>query len=874
MAATRPIPFPALSPDAPDAELLGRFVETRDEPAFAELVRRHGPGVYRVCRRLLGPAAADDAFQATFLVLACRARRVRKAGSVGSFLVGVAGRVARQMRRRSLRAGGVGPPNGPGAAGHLLAQGADAPCPVELADLARVLDDELTRLPDHLRGPVVVCLLQGRTQEQAVGELGVSVRTLRRRLDKAKRVLRDRLERRGVVPAVAAGLAAGVGDVTATVPPAIGPRTVALVSDFLAGGATAAPAAILAKGVAMGSLARKVTAAVAAAAVGLTAVGIGLAGDEGKTPAPDPAPASAKAGPPAAAPSGLIPPLNLPREPAAPPPVPPTITGGPDDRHETANFDVTAPTEEVARLIGAAAELHRKELARQWLGRELPAWPVRCSIRVELTAGTSGGASAYQFRPDGRSGLLTLEMKLWGELGTILGSNLPHEVMHTVLATHFGKALPRWADEGIAVQAESPDSRRDQDVRCRELLNQGRGVRLKVLLALKEYPRDMIVVYAQGYSVCQFLLRQKGKRPEDDSGFRRRRSLLTFIGEGMERGWDAAARDVYGFKSVDDLEEAWIDSLRQPPPAAESPKRPPAAPVPPEPDRPIPQAVPPIVSDTVPAGANPQLAKERLYQRTPSPAAVRAIAAEVEFQRRALARLWLGAELPPDRQKPITVNEVIGGIVPPPPVDALAVFYNRDGEKGSSTDFDYAHGQLERAHLYVSGGLEYALEEAIPNAVTRAVLAEHFGRQVPQWVVEGMAMMSDPPAVQDNHDRVCRGVLNAGRGLRLKTLFPMASYPKDSVVTYAQGHSVVRFLTTRNGPKNFQSVVRFVDVGTKDGWDKAVDEVYGLRSVDVLEAAWLDWLRTPPSGPAKGVVRPSQAGEPSNIPPANLPPGR
>lgn len=88
---------------APDADLLRRFIHGRDPDAFAELVRRHGPVVYRVCRRLLGPSSADDAFQATFLILATRPESVRTAGSVGSWLVGVAGRVARQMRKRERR---------------------------------------------------------------------------------------------------------------------------------------------------------------------------------------------------------------------------------------------------------------------------------------------------------------------------------------------------------------------------------------------------------------------------------------------------------------------------------------------------------------------------------------------------------------------------------------------------------------------------------------------------------------------------------------------------------------------------------------------------------------------------------------------------
>src|SRR5689334_19451786 len=149
----------ALTPDTPDAELLGRFVAVRDEAAFAELVRRHGPAVLRVCRRLAGPASADDAFQATFLVLACRAKSVRKAGSVGAWLIGVAGRVARQMRQQDAR-------RGAGVSRLFLATSTEQPAHAgrspDATELAAVLDDELTRLPDGLRGPVVLCYLHGR----------------------------------------------------------------------------------------------------------------------------------------------------------------------------------------------------------------------------------------------------------------------------------------------------------------------------------------------------------------------------------------------------------------------------------------------------------------------------------------------------------------------------------------------------------------------------------------------------------------------------------------------------------------------------------------------------------------------------------------
>src|SRR5215212_1430176 len=127
----------AATADTPDADLLGRFTRDRDEAAFAELVRRHGPAVYRVCRRLVGPSSADDAFQAVFLVLACRAKAVRQAGSVGSWLIGVAGRVSRQLRKREARAsGGCQPPECAAVADCMRTRGADAPRSPEAAELA------------------------------------------------------------------------------------------------------------------------------------------------------------------------------------------------------------------------------------------------------------------------------------------------------------------------------------------------------------------------------------------------------------------------------------------------------------------------------------------------------------------------------------------------------------------------------------------------------------------------------------------------------------------------------------------------------------------------------------------------------------------
>jgi RNA polymerase sigma factor (sigma-70 family) len=293
----------------PDGELLARFASTRDEDAFAEIVHRHGPVVYRICCRLLGHEAAEDAFQAVFLVLATRLQAASAADSVGGWLVGVAGRVARQMRRAAQRRAR----HETTAAGSRTIECSDNTA--DLSDQSRLLDEELARLPTRLRDPIVLCLLQGHTQEEAAALLGRNARTLRRRLERAKHVLRARLARRGVVPVVAAALVAGVGPVSATVPPALVGRTVAVVFDFLTGGAGSAGSTpiILAKGVATNMLTQKLMHLMTAITAGLIGLGVVLAGngppDAAKpatTPAAEPPPAQPV---PPALQTPLVPPM-------------------------------------------------------------------------------------------------------------------------------------------------------------------------------------------------------------------------------------------------------------------------------------------------------------------------------------------------------------------------------------------------------------------------------------------------------------------------------------------------------------------------------------------------------------------------------------
>ena len=178
-----------------DGELLDRFLSdqgSRGGLAFEALVLRHGPMVWGVCRRILAdPADADDAFQATFLVLVRRGRSVRVDDSLGRWLYGVSRKVATKIRadreRRRRRESGVVIPE----------KGSDGTVNLERVEILSALDDELARLAEPFRSAIVLCDLGGMTHEQAALELGCPVGTIKSRLARGRDRLRSRLDRRG-----------------------------------------------------------------------------------------------------------------------------------------------------------------------------------------------------------------------------------------------------------------------------------------------------------------------------------------------------------------------------------------------------------------------------------------------------------------------------------------------------------------------------------------------------------------------------------------------------------------------------------------------------------------------------------------------------
>jgi RNA polymerase sigma factor (sigma-70 family) len=206
-----------------DAELLGRFLIDRDEEAFALIVRRHGPLVLGVCRRVTGNHhLAEDAFQAVFLVLAAKAGSIRPPSGLPAWLYGVAYRIALRARTMSDRRRHHEIPveTVPESASSVVDE-------AEGADLVAALDEEIARLPEYQRVPVVVCELEGRSRHEAAAQLGISEGTLSSRLARARRALADRLRRRGIALS-AAGLTAAFAQLAcASVPGGLVSKAVA-----------------------------------------------------------------------------------------------------------------------------------------------------------------------------------------------------------------------------------------------------------------------------------------------------------------------------------------------------------------------------------------------------------------------------------------------------------------------------------------------------------------------------------------------------------------------------------------------------------------------------------------------------------------------
>lgn len=216
----------------------------------------------------------------------------------------------------------------------------------------------------------------------------------------------------------------------------------------------------------------------------------------------------------------------------------------------TQHFMVSAPTPELAQEIAQYAEHYRKNLAVEWLGEELPPWTEPCPIQANVSP-QLGAGGATQFMFNGRQPF-AWRMTLQGSRERILDSVLPHEITHTIFATHFGRPLPRWADEGACTTVEHASERGKQEQLLIQFLTTGHGIAFNQMFAMMEYPPDMLPLYSQGYALAQFFIAQGGKQ-----------KFIRYVGEGMDtNNWTATTRKYYGYSSLSDLQVTWVEWIR------------------------------------------------------------------------------------------------------------------------------------------------------------------------------------------------------------------------------------------------------------------------------------------------------------------------
>ncbi len=236
--------------------------------------------------------------------------------------------------------------------------------------------------------------------------------------------------------------------------------------------------------------------------------------------------------------------------------------------YRTANFVIEAPTEPLARKIGEAAEQYRHTLAVEWTGAPLPRWSRPCPITAQVAPNLgAGGATSFVFD---KGEVFNWTMTIQGSEERILDSVLPHEITHTIFASHFRQPLPRWADEGACTTVEHPVERARQHRMLIEFLTTGRGIAFPDMFAMREYPPDVLPLYSQGYSLARYLIERGG-----------RHKYVAFVSDGLATdNWPSALRKHYGMGDLAQLQQVWLAWVREgcpAPPASLAAASPPAA---------------------------------------------------------------------------------------------------------------------------------------------------------------------------------------------------------------------------------------------------------------------------------------------------------
>ncbi len=232
--------------------------------------------------------------------------------------------------------------------------------------------------------------------------------------------------------------------------------------------------------------------------------------------------------------------------------------------YRSPNFIVEAPSQQMAEQIGQAAEKYRRELAAEWLGTPMRNWAQPCPITAHVGDQLgAGGATSFVFE---QGEVFGWTMTIQGSLERILDSVLPHEVTHTIFATHFRQPLPRWADEGACTTVEHVSEKEKQQRMLIEFLHTNRGIAFSRMFAMREYPRDVMPLYSQGFSLARYLIAQGGKR-----------KFLNYIADGLrDENWSRATKQHYGHENLLNLQNDWLAWVKQGSPSINAPDETPA----------------------------------------------------------------------------------------------------------------------------------------------------------------------------------------------------------------------------------------------------------------------------------------------------------
>ena len=215
---------------------------------------------------------------------------------------------------------------------------------------------------------------------------------------------------------------------------------------------------------------------------------------------------------------------------------------------DSENFIVFANDPAWAKQVVETAEALRRDLAIHWLGRELPRWTDRCPIHVHDAEELGAGGETRFIVAQGHASSWTMSVQ--GTRERILDSVLPHEISHTIFASYFGKLnkyVPRWADEGAATTLEHEAEKSKHRHFLKQFLQNGRGLAFNKMFQLKEYPADILPLYAQGHSAVQFLIDQSSPT-----------EFVKFLELGMQtENWPAALNKFYAYESIWDFQDKW-----------------------------------------------------------------------------------------------------------------------------------------------------------------------------------------------------------------------------------------------------------------------------------------------------------------------------